>query len=72
MSDHGQIIYTASVFLFVLSEVLCIEYAVTSLSDWTPNGEFFGVCKSSVNPKDPPNISPHPEYKPNKNANGPL
>ena len=45
---------------------------VTSLSDWTPNGKFFGVYKSSVNPKDPPNISPPPEYKPNKNANGPL
>ena len=31
---------------------------VISLSDWRPNGEFLGIHKLSVNPKDPPNISP--------------
>ena len=39
---------------------LCEVYTlnvVISLSDWTPNGKFFGIHKSPVNPKEPPNIS---------------
>ena len=31
---------------------------VISHSDWMPNGKFFGIHKSPVNPNDPLNISP--------------
>ena len=31
---------------------------VIIVSDWAPNGEFFGIHKSSINPKDLLIISP--------------
>ena len=35
----------------------CVLNVVISLSDWTPNVEIFGIQKSPVKPKLPPNIS---------------
>ena len=36
----------------------CVLNFVISHSDWMPNGTFFGIHKSPVNPNDPLNISP--------------
>ena len=40
---------------------------VNSLSDGTPNWEVFDMNKSSINPKDPSNLSA-PNISPPKNA----
>ena len=31
---------------------------IISLTDWTPNGDIFGIQKLPVNLKEPPNVSP--------------
>ena len=41
---------------------------VINLSDWKPNGEYFGIHKSFVDPKDLPNMGPSPAYSPTKNC----
>ena len=59
MKEHGQSPCT-NLRPFLKCYVL---YLVNSLSYWTPNGEFSGIQKLPVNPKDPPNISP-PNIRP--------
>ena len=46
--------------LYLLASFLAfyVLNVVNSFSDWTPNGEFLGIHKSSVNQKGPPNTSP--------------
>ena len=47
---------------FVVTFCCILKYyalnVVSSISDWTPNAEFFGIHKSPFNPKVLPNISP--------------
>ena len=59
MNDHGQSIYRASVFYLCPFINFFVLNVVNGLYHWTPNGEFFGIHKSSAKPKDLPNIS-HP------------
>ena len=48
--------YIEPVFTLSLCDVYALNVAI-ALSDWTPNGEIFGIHKLPVNPKDSPNIS---------------
>ena len=50
--------------LYLLLLMFYALNVVISLSDWTPNGERFGIHKSPVNPKDPLNISPPSDISP--------
>ena len=56
--------YIAPLYLLLsFSQVVRILNIVSSLSDWTPNGEFFSIHKSPRPSENKP-----PEYKPTKNA----
>ena len=50
--------YIEALYLLCSFEKFYALDAFIGLSDWTLNGEFIGIHKSTVNPKDPPNISP--------------
>ena len=58
--------YIEPLYLLVSFLKFYVLNVVSSLFDWIPNGEFFGIDKSSVNLKDPPIISQP------KNAHEPL
>ena len=58
--------YIISVFTYCSFVKFNALNFVISLSDWTLNGKYFGMRKSPVRPKDPPNISPPPNTSPAK------
>ena len=50
--------YIGPLYLLYLFVKFYALNAVVDLSDWTPNGKFFGTHKSPATPEDLPNISP--------------